>query len=162
LRDTVQHDQGQYFALMADTITRFEQGEPILYYTWTPLWVSGILSPGEDVVWLEVPYTSLPEEQGDVPEEQTTVDGENLGFAVDQQRILSNDAFIQENPAAQQFFELVSIPRGDISAQNQKMRDGEDSPEDIRRHAEEWVTENQADFDSWLEEARQATQQASQ
>jgi glycine betaine/proline transport system substrate-binding protein len=36
LRDTVQHDQGQYFALIADTITRYEQGEPILFYTWTP------------------------------------------------------------------------------------------------------------------------------
>ena len=153
LRDTVEHDQGQYFALMADTITRYEQGEPILFYTWTPLWVSGVLQEGEDVTWLEVPYTSLPEEQGEVSEADTTVDGENLGFAVDQQVILTNQEFYDNNPAAARFFELAQIPISDVSAQNLLMREGEDSPEDIRRHAEEWVADNQATFDGWVEEA---------
>ena len=160
LRDTVQHDQGQYFALMADTITRYEQGEPILFYTWTPLWVSGVLEEGEDVNWLEVPYTSLPEEQGDVTEADTTAEGVNLGFAVDQQEILANQTFYDENPAAAKFFELVEVPIDDVSAENQLMRDGEDSPADIRRHAEEWVAENQDLFNSWLEEARAAGNQA--
>lgn len=160
LRDTVEHNQGQYFALMADTITRYEQGEPILFYTWTPLWVSGVLEEDEDVTWLEVPYTSLPEEQGDVSEEDTTVDGENLGFAVDEQVILANQEFYDSNPAAAKFFELVQIPISDVSAQNLLMREGEDSPEAIRGHAEEWISENQADFDSWVEEAMNAGMQA--
>ncbi len=158
LRDTVQHDQGQYFALMADTITRYEQDEPIFYYTWTPLWVSGLLTPGEEVEWLEVPYTSLPEEQGEVPEDATSVDGTNLGFAIDQIMVLSNDEFVSENPAAATFFEEVQIPIDDVSAQNQLMQEGEDTPSDIRRHAEEWVSENQDQFDSWLEAARAAGQ----
>ena len=161
LRDTVQHDQGQYFALMADTITRYEQGEPILFYTWTPLWVSGVLKEGEDVTWLEVPYTSLPEEQGDVSEEDTTAEGINLGFAVDQQEILANQEFFDNNPAAARFFELVEIPIADVSAENQLMRDGEDTPADIRRHAEEWVAANQDLFNSWLKEAQAAGTQAS-
>lgn len=153
LRDTVQHDQGQYFALIADTITRYEQGEPILFYTWTPLWVSGVLVEGEDVTWLEVPYTSLPEAQGEVSEADTSAEGKNLGFAVDQQVILANQAFIDNNPAAAKFFELLEVPIADVSAQNQLMQAGEDTPEDIRRHAEEWVAENQAQFDTWIEEA---------
>lgn len=153
LRDTVQHDQGQYFALIADTITRYEQAEPILFYTWTPLWVSGVLQEDEDVTWLEVPYTSLPEAQGDVAESDTTVEGKNLGFAVDQQVILANQTFVDENPAAAKFFELLQIPIGDVSAQNQLIQDGEDTPEAIRGHAEAWVAENQDQFDSWLEEA---------
>ncbi|MEL6224199.1 MAG: glycine betaine/L-proline ABC transporter substrate-binding protein ProX [Cyanobacteria bacterium J06627_8] len=157
LRDSIQHDQGQYFALMADTITRFEQDEPVLYYTWTPLWVSGILTPGDQVEWLAVPYTSLPEEQGDVSEDATTVDGTNLGFAVDQIMILSNDEFLAANPAARSLFEQVQIPIDDVSAQNQLMQGGEDSPADIRRHAEEWVEENQAQFDSWVETALAAS-----
>ncbi len=37
------------------------------------------------------------------------------------------------------------------------IKDGEDSPEDIRRHAKEWVENNQELFDSWLEEAKKAT-----
>ncbi len=158
LSETVQHDQGQYFALMADTITRFEQGEPIFYYTWTPLWVSGVLTPGEEVEWVEVPYTSLPEEQGEVTEEDTTTDGTNLGFAVDQIMVLSNDEFVNANPVAATFFELVEIPIDDVSIQNQLMRDGEDSVEDIRRHAEEWIAENQDTFDGWVEEAMSAGQ----
>lgn len=158
LRETVEHDQGQYFALMADTMTRFEQDEPIFYYTWTPLWVSGVLTPGEEVEWIEVPYTSLPAGQGKVAEADTTAEGKNLGFAVDQLRILANREFVEQNPAAQRFFELVTIPIDDISAQNQLMQAGEDTPEDIRRHAEEWVAENQEQFNQWLDEARQAAQ----
>ncbi|PSN20420.1 proline/glycine betaine ABC transporter substrate-binding protein ProX [filamentous cyanobacterium CCP5] len=161
LRDTVEHNQGQYFALMADTITRYEQGEPVLFYTWTPLWVSGVLEEGEDVTWLEVPYTSLPEEQGDVAEADTTVDGKNLGFAVDQEVILANQEFYDNNPAAAKLFELAQIPIDDVSAENLLMREGEDSPEDIRGHAEAWVAENQEIFDSWVEEAMAAGSQAS-
>ena len=153
LRDTVQHDQGQYFALIADTITRYEQGEPILFYTWTPLWVSGVLTDDEDVTWLEVPYTSLPEAQAGVTEEETSAEGKNLGFAVDQQVILANQEFVDANPAAAKFFELIEVPIGDVSAQNQLMQDGEDTPEEIRAHAEAWVAENQEQFDGWLEEA---------
>ncbi len=156
LEDTVQHDQGQYIALIADTITRFDQGEPILYYTWTPLWVGGVLTPGEEVEWLEVPYTDLPEAQGEVSEDDTTAEGKNLGFVVDQQRIAVNQEFFDTNPAAATFFELVTIPIDDISAQNQLMQDGEDSVDDIRAHAEAWIAENQEAFDGWLEEARQA------
>lgn len=166
LRDTVEHDQGQYFALMADTITRHEQGEPILYYTWTPLWVGGVLEAGKDVTWLEVPYTSLPEAQGEVSEKATTAkinDKEiNLGFAVDQMHILAHQEFVDQNPAAAKLFEVIEVPRTDISAQNRKMRNGEDSPEDIEGHAEAWVEENREQFDEWVSTAREAAQQQAQ
>ncbi|MGF1577079.1 MAG: glycine betaine/L-proline ABC transporter substrate-binding protein ProX [Cyanophyceae cyanobacterium] len=153
LRDAVNHDQGRYDALMADTLTRFEQGDPILYYTWTPYWVSGVLTPGQEVIWLEVPYTDLPEAQGELSEEDTTADGLNLGFAVDQQQVLVNNDFLAANPVAARFFEEVQVPLDDINAQNNLMQEGEDSVSDIRRHAEEWVANNQDLFDSWIASA---------
>ncbi|MEM0980047.1 MAG: glycine betaine/L-proline ABC transporter substrate-binding protein ProX, partial [Cyanobacteria bacterium P01_H01_bin.58] len=153
LRDTVQHDQGQYVALIADTITRYEQGEPVLFYTWTPLWVSGVLQEGEDVTWMNVPYTSLPEAQGEASEADTSAEGKNLGFFLDQQVILANQEFIDNNPAAAKLFSLLEVPIADVSAQNQLIQDGEDSPEDIRGHAEAWIADNQAQFDGWIEEA---------
>lgn len=153
LRDAVNHDQGRYDALMADTLTRFEQGDPILYYTWTPYWVSGVLTPGQEVIWLEVPYTDLPEAQGELSEEDTTADGLNLGFAVDQQQVLVNNDFLAANPEAARFFEEVQVPLDDINAQNNLMQEGEDSVSDIRRHAEEWVANNQDLFDSWIASA---------
>lgn len=151
LRDTITHNQGAYNAIMADTIARYETGEPIFYFTWTPYWVSGALVPGVDVEWLDVPYTSLP----DGVQAETTFNGKNLGFAVDAMYTLTTDKFIADNPAAAKLFEVARIDINDISAQNKKMADGEDSSEDIDRHVSEWIAAHQADYDGWLAAARQ-------
>lgn len=152
LRDTVTHNQGAYNAIMADTIARYEAGDPILYYTWTPYWVSGELVPGEDVEWIEVPYTALPDDR----DAETTFQDKNLGFAVNELRVVANNAFLEENPAAAKLFEVAELDINDVSAQNKKMREGEDSIEDIERHVDEWIAENQEAFDGWVEEARAA------
>ncbi len=154
LRDTVEHNQGTYFALIADTIARFKAGQPILYYTWTPLWVSGVLVPGRDVEWLSVPFTSLPGERKDV--DTTMPDGRNTGFAVNLVRIIANKDFLDKNPAAAKFFELAKIPINDVSAENGLIRDGEKTEADIKRHAKDWIQKHRAEFDSWLAEARKA------
>ena len=64
-------------------------------------------------------------------------------------------SFWQANPRAQKFFEVVSVPNEDISVQNQKMRNGENTPAQVRVHAEEWIAENQEAFDSWIAAAKQ-------
>jgi glycine betaine/proline transport system substrate-binding protein len=156
LDDTVTHNQGSYFALIADTIERYEQDQPIFYYTWTPLWVSGVLVPGEDVVWLEVPYTSVPDNP-DATAEDTSAEGKNLGFEVDNQMVLANDDWAAENPAAVAFLEAAELPIDDISAQNLLMQEGEDDREDIHRHTAEWIEQNQEAFDSWVEAGLAAT-----
>ncbi len=46
LTHTVTHNQGNYAAMMADTISRYKEGKPVFYYTWTPYWVSNELKPG--------------------------------------------------------------------------------------------------------------------
>jgi len=154
LRDTVSHNQGAYNAIIADTMARKGNGDAILYYTWTPYWVSGALVPGQDVEWLDVPHTSLP----DGVETETTFNGKNLGFAVDSMYVLTTDDFLAENPAAAKLFEVARLDVNDISAQNKLMADGEDSSDDIDRHVDEWITAHQADYDSWLEAARAAAQ----
>ena len=154
LRDTVEHNQGTYFALIADTIARFKAGDSILYYTWTPLWVSGVLVPGENVEWLSVPFTSLPGERQEV--DTTLPDGRNAGFAVNLIRIIANKDFLDKNPAAAKFFELAKIPINDVSAENGLIRDGEKTDADIKRHAKDWIQKHRAEFDSWLAEARKA------
>lgn len=156
LRETIEHDQGLYGLLIADTITRYKQGEPIFFFTWTPTWLTQILKPNEDTIWLEVPYTDLPEEQGDVSEKDTTFEGKNLGLVIDRVRITANRKWINENPAARKLFELVTIPVDDISAQNKLIADGEGDPEDILHHAKEWVEKNRETADRWVEEAIQA------
>jgi glycine betaine/proline transport system substrate-binding protein len=64
--------------------------------------------------------------------------------------MLPNENFARSNPAAVKFMEQVSIPIEDVSAQNQKIREGEDSARDIRRHAENWIANHQQQFQQWL------------
>ena len=155
LRDTVTHNRGSYFALMADTIARYKEGGSILYYTWVPQWIAGVLVENEDVVWLEVPRTDLPDGNNSV---NTSFNGKNLGFAVDQVQSVLNREFAEENPAATKFLSLVQITASDESAQNLKMQNGAKSLDDIKRHAKEWIAANQATFDGWLAEARAAAE----
>jgi len=155
LEETVTHDSGRYFALMADTMTRYQQGESILYYTYTPLWTTSVLVPGEDVIWLEVPETSLPDSITAASNPDTTYQGKNLGFPKDRIMIVANQAFANANPKAIAFMEQVSIPKQAISKQNQRIREGENSPADIRRHAENWVANHQQTFQQWLEAAKE-------
>lgn len=151
LRDTVTHKQGSYAALIADTITRFKEGKPVFYYTWTPYWVSATLRPARDVVWLEVPFSSLPGEQSKL--DTKLPNGKNYGFVVNKQNIVANKKFVQDNPAAGKLFEVMQLPIGDISAQNMRMNGGENKPADIERHTNGWIKAHQKTFDGWIAQA---------
>ncbi|MCT7656019.1 glycine betaine/L-proline ABC transporter substrate-binding protein ProX [Oceanimonas sp. NS1] len=151
LEEYVNNNQGSYFALMADTIARYQAGQPILYFTWVPQWIAGVLVEGKDVEWLEVPFTSLPGGEEGV---NTMHEGKNLGFAIDRVMAVMNKDFAEDNPVAQAFLSRVQISAADESAQNLKMQDGEKSIEDIKRHAREWIAANRSTFDGWLEHAR--------
>lgn len=152
LRDTVAHNQGAYQAMIADTMARYQNGQPILYYTWTPYWVSGVLVPGRDVEWLSVPFTALP----DGATGNTEFNGKNLGFAVDNIGIVARNDFLAANPAAAKLFEVAKLDINDISAENKLITDGENTQEDIDRHVADWIAAHQAEYDGWLEAARAA------
>lgn len=154
LRKHINHNQGSYNAIIAETIAREAAGDPVIYYTWTPYWVSGVLVPGKNVQWLEVPKTELPDGQ-DAP---TTYEGKNLGFPVDSIRIIASNDFLQKNPAAAKLFELAVLNVNDVSEQNQRIQNGEDSLDDIEKHISEWIANNQSTFDGWVAEARAAAQ----
>ncbi|MBS0500029.1 MAG: glycine betaine/L-proline ABC transporter substrate-binding protein ProX, partial [Proteobacteria bacterium] len=154
LRGTVTHVQGNYSALIADTIARHQQGKPIFYYTWTPYWVSNVLVPGRDVSWLQVPFSSLPGEQKGL--DTQLPNGQNYGFVVNTQRILANRAFVDAHPDAKKLFSEMKLPVADINAQNKAMHDGANKPADIARHVDGWIKAHQKTFDRWIADARAA------
>ncbi len=158
LSKSINVDQGSYFALMADTITRYKEGKPIFYFTWVPQWIATVLVEDKDVVWLEVPKTDLPDGNNNV---DTMYKGKNLGFAVDKVEAVMNKDFANKNPAAKKFLSLLQITTADESAQNLKMQEGEKKPKDITRHAKEWVAAHRAQMDEWLKASRAAATQAS-
>lgn len=151
LSNTVEHNQGNYSAMIADTITRFKQGKPILYYTWTPYWVSDVLKPGKDVVWLQVPFSSLPGEQKNV--DTKLANGANYGFPVNTMHIVANKAWAEKNPAAAKLFAEMKLPITDINAENAAMHAGQSSEDDINRHVDGWIKGHQAEFDKWVQDA---------
>jgi ABC-type amino acid transport substrate-binding protein len=160
LRDTVEHVQGDYSPLMDETIERYKRGEPILFYTWTPNWTVGTLVPGKDVVWIQVPFASLPAEQKTLENRITiknvpgcVADPCALGFPPNDIRVVANNRFLENHPDVRRLLERVKIPLGDISRQNAKMVDGEDAYEDIQRHAREWILSNSRRVERWLAEA---------
>lgn len=154
LRDTITHKQGTYSALIADTITRYKAGKPILYYTWTPYWVSNVLKPGKDVVWLQVPFSAQPGEQNGT--DTKLPNGKNYGFIANNQQIVANKVWADKNPAAAKLFEVMKVSVGDINAQNFMMSQGQGKDSDIERHTNGWIKAHQSTFDGWLEQARSA------
>lgn len=154
LRDTVTHVSGNYSALIADVIQRFKAGQPVFYFTWTPYWVSSVMVPGQDVTWLQVPFSAMPGAQAG--QDTALPNGRNYGSVINNQRIVANRAFIDANPAAMKLFQVMKLPVGDITAQNNAMNDGQNTERDIERHTDGWIKAHQTLFDSWLQQARQA------
>ena len=79
--------------------------EPILFYTWTPNWTVGILKPGEDVVWIE-----MPRDRGATHSDikGCVNDPCALGWEANDIRPLANNGFLAENPAIETLLRRAS------------------------------------------------------
>ena len=158
LSDTVEQVQGDYSPLISETIARHRAGQPVLYYTWTPNWTIGEMVPGRNAVWLEVPFPSLPDNQASALDRTALAgvagcanDPCQTGWPPNDIRAVANSKFLEANPAVRRLLEQVVIPLEDISAQNIRMVQYGGDPEDIRRHAEEWIEANLAAVTRWIE-----------
>ncbi len=162
LRDHVNVISANYSASMADAVAAYGNGEPILFYTWTPNWTVNELTPGEDVVWIQVPFVDLVETEKGLEDAATMAGVEGcvadpcvLGYVANDIVPVVNSDFLAANPVVQALFETAAIPLTDIYAQNALMNAGD---ENIDAHADAWITENREQVDGWLETARAAAE----
>ena len=163
LDDHINANKASYEAGMASTLAAYKNDEPIFFYTWAPNWTIHKLKPGSDVMWINVPEIK-PNESQKPDVELMTVSGiegavsdpVELGFVVNDIRIVANNIFLEKNPAAKAFFEAVKVSLSDVNKQNTLMNDGEKSQKDIERHVAEWIASNQDTWNSWLDAARKA------
>jgi glycine betaine/proline transport system substrate-binding protein len=163
LGDDINPVKASYEAGMASALGSFKAGEPVFFYTWTPNWTVYKLKPGKDVMWINVPKI-IPNDAQKPAVDRMTQSGivgavsnpVKLGFVVADIRVAANKKFMKKNPAAKTFLENFTISLADVSAQNTKMSEGEKSQKDVNRHASEWIAQNQAQWDKWLGQARDA------
>ncbi len=153
-----QFDIGGYEAMIADAISRDENGEPYLVYTWAPSHYVSDLRPGDNAVWVSIhddPSISPTQIEGPTSiGDRCTTDPCLLGWDAADIAVISNNDFLAANPAAARLFELVTINPVDVALQNVRMQTGENSEDDIKRHAAEWIADNRDLADSWLRAAR--------
>ena len=163
LREFVDEYTGPYSEGIRGQIARFRKGEHVLFYTWTPNWTVNQLKPGIDVVWIEAAVATDP---AGLSKEELTIPGVDgcvkdpclMGFQGADLNVVANTVFLENNPTAAKLFEVMTVPLGDISKQNNRMNAGENTQEDIDAHADEWIALNRDLFDGWLTQARQAAQ----
>jgi len=151
LRDNIDHRQGSYSALIADTLARYKTGKPIMYYTWTPYWVSGKLVPGKDVVFLQVTHSAHPSVAS-----TKLANGADYGFNVNSQKIVANASVRTKNKDIAKLFDIIKLNVNDISGENMLMANGQNKDKDIQKHAQKWLEANSTKVDSWIKEAKAA------
>ena len=163
LMDTVQSVRAKYEPLLAETFSRYRQGEPILFYTWSPSFVTQVLVPGEDVVWLPIPRDSAPESvsvpnghlvegvvgcAGDAPSCRMATGSWNWEIA-------ANRDFLAENPVVETLVSTVQWPLQTWSNWEGEMKE-DNSDRAIERIAATWIEENRETYEGWLETAKAA------
>lgn len=153
LRDYINHDKGEYFALIADTIERFQAGQPVFYTAWSPNWIMSVMRPDIDVRFLNAPFSSLP---GNPDANTEWPDGRNPGFGANVNYILMNREFSEANPDITAFFDGLRIPIADLNVMMTRVNAGENSPAQIEVVARDWIAANQVAFDALIATARAA------
>ncbi len=153
LEDHINPIKASYSAAMADAIARYNNGDPVFFYTWTPNWTVYKLKPGEDILWINVPDKNEEAVSG-IPGAVT--DPIRMGFPPNDIVVCANKAFLKANPAAAKLFEVMSIPVEAIFRQNNRMQAGENTQKDIELHVTEWKALNADTWEGWLKAARKA------
>ncbi len=151
LRDTVEHNQGEYSALIANTLANYKIGKSILFYTWTPYWVSGKLVPGKDVVFLQVTHSANPNTAS-----TKLSNGADYGFNVNHQKIVSNASTKTKHKDIAKLFDIIKINVNDVSGENMLMANGQNKEKDIKKHAQSWLKKNETKVNAWVKEAKAA------
>jgi len=151
LRDNIDHNQGSYSALIADTIARYKTGKPVFYYTWTPYWVSGKLVPGKDVTFLQVTKSANPDGYS-----TKLPNGADYGFAVNNQKIVANKSVLTKHKDIAKLFDIIKLSVNDVSGENMLMANGQNKHKDVQNHAKTWLEKNKTQVDAWIKEAKAA------
>jgi len=170
--ENIQQVIAGYDAQVAEAIDKANSDTPMVVYTWTPSAYITKLIPGTNVVWVTVDAVlddSNPlGEEGGADHSQlpgTANIGADfcpgaadagtcqLGWIAADIQVTGNSDFLAANPAAKALFAQVVLPVIDVSLANVAQDAGQNTSADIQGLAAEWITDNRALVDTWLDAA---------
>ena len=167
--DNLEAVHAGYEAMFANAVANLEDGEPFIAYSWSPSGYLTQLIPGDNAIWVSVgtaenvldgstvdgfDFNDLPAAR--LGPEFCTGDPCFTGWPAADIRAVANSRFVNANPAARSLFESVKISVVDVALQNVRYDGGENTTDDVNRHAAEWIEANRASVDEWLTAARDA------
>ena len=159
-----------YDAMFAEATVKANAGEPMVFYTWTPSDYLAQLRPGDNVVWLAVEeviddsnptgleggeyYDQRPGQANISPEAcpaAADADTCQIGWVVANIQVTANTEWLNANPYAAELLCNVTLSVIDVSVANAGRYATEDF---IAGLAADWISDNRALVDGWLEAAR--------
>ena len=164
-----------YDAMFAEATVKANAGEPMVIYTWTPSAYITVLRPGDNVVWLAVEdvlddsnptglvggerYDQRPGQANIGPEAcpaAANADTCQLGWVANNIQVTANTEWLNATPYAAELLCQVTLSVIDVSlAEVDQSNAGSYATEDfIAGQAAEWIADNRALVDGWLEAAR--------
>ena len=166
-----------YDAMFAQAVDAANEGVPMVAYTWTPSAYITQLRPGDNVYWMgvnEILDDSNPTgtEGGEEYDQRGTGEGGYAAIGPDQCPsaaeqetgqckigwiaadilVTANNDFLAANPAAAALLEAVQLSVIEVSLANVEQGEGA-APADL---ATDWIANNRATVDAWLDAARAA------
>ncbi len=154
LKDTVNLVTGEYAAMVADVVSRYKAGKPVLLYAWFPNVATMELIPGRDLVFLEETGANPEFAFRDVPGCASGQPVCNTGWSPTAYYTAANTEWMNQNKAAARFLGAMRMSLQDRINQNLLMVKGEKRERDLARHATDWIKSNQKTFDGWVDTAR--------
>ena len=167
--DNLEAVHAGYEAMFANAVANLEDGKPFIAYSWSPSGYLTQLIPGDNAIWVSVgtadnvldgstvdgfDFNDLPPAR--LGPEFCTGDPCYTGWPAADIRAVANSRFLNANPAARSLLESVKISVVDVALQNVRYDGGENTTDDVNRHAAEWIEANRTQVDEWLTAARDA------
>jgi glycine betaine/proline transport system substrate-binding protein len=178
--ENLEQTQAGYDAMFAEFLTKAQEGEPAIIYTWTPTSYIAQAIPGETTMWLSMGNESVLDDSNPLGKEggadysqirgDGTVgysglgpdvctqgpDGCQTGWLAADIEITANKAWADDNPAAEALFDVFKPPLIDLAIAGVALNNSDGAQADVEAIAADWVAANRDLVDSWLDTARAA------
>lgn len=166
--DNIAQVKAGYDGMIAESVNRVRAGDPVLQYTWSPSGYLTQLIPGDNTLWLshggeDKILDGSTNEAFDFVDSNPAMLGNTctedpcwIGWDAADILVTANKEFVDANPAAGALFEAVKLNVIDVADQNVNYTNGQNTEDDVKRHAAEWIADNRDLVDGWLATARAA------